>query len=61
MNTELQKTVPLTILDGDESVSAYNRKRLAQYFETAPPNKKKKTSHSLNFDNVEWDKEKTVK
>ena len=53
VNTDLYKTVPLTILDGDESVSAHNRKRLAQYFEPAPPNKKKKTSHSPNFYNVE--------
>ena len=60
VNTELQKTVPLTILNGDESVSAYNRKRLAQYFEPAPPNKKRKTSHSPNFDNVEWNKDKLL-
>ena len=56
MNLELQKTVPLTIVKGDKSISAYNRKGLAHYFVPALPNK----CHSPNFDTMEWDKVKLL-
>ena len=45
----------------NESKASYNRKRIAQYYTTTPASKKKKVSHSPNFDGVQWDKERVLK
>lgn len=60
VQNELLKTVPQTVLKENESIASYNRKCLANYFETPSALKKKKTSHSPNFDHVTWDKQKLL-
>ena len=58
---ELDKTVPIIRMKENESKASYNRKRIAQYYTTTPASKKKKMSHSPNFDGVQWDKERVLK
>ena len=57
-NESLKQTASLAVLMEDESVRSYQRKRLAQNFET-PPSKRRQTnkSHSPDFDKVTWDKD----
>ena len=49
-------------LTEDESIRSYQRKRKMQNFEPTPPAKQPKPtkSHSPNFDNVTWDKDKLL-
>ena len=61
-NDRLKETASMAVLMEDESLRSYQRKRLAQNFET-PPTKKARTtkSHSPNFENVSWDKESVLR
>ena len=52
-------TAAKSILTEDESLSSYQRKRLSQSFEK-PPEAKQHKSHSPNFDQIKWDKEKVI-
>jgi len=47
----------MMVLAENESLKSYKRKRVLQTYEEAPSTKKSKTSHSPNFDMVEWDRE----
>ena len=60
IENELDKTVPITLMKENESLASYNRKRIAEYYTTPPASKKKKMSHSPNFDGVQWDKEEVL-
>ena len=57
-NSVLQERTPKSVVCEDESIRSYNRKRLAQCFETPPPKRAATNkSHSPDFSNVSWDKE----
>ena len=57
---ELTKAVPKTIFKENESLKGYNRKRLSEFYDGPSTSKKKKTTHSPNFDTVTWDKRKVI-
>ena len=59
INKQFAETAAKTVLTEDDSISSYQRKRLAQSFEK-PPSAKRPKSHSPRFDRVEWDKEKVM-
>ena len=56
MTTQLTENTPMMVLAENESLNSYKRKRALQTFEEAPSTKKCKTTHSPNFETVEWDK-----
>ena len=60
MTTQLSESTPMMVLAENESLKSYKRKRVLQTYEEAPSTKKSKTSHSPNFDMVEWDKERVL-
>ena len=60
MTTQLSESTPMMVLAENESLKSYTRKRALQTLEEAPSTKKSKTSHSPNFDKVEWDKERVL-
>ena len=59
INKQYETTAPLAVLSENESLSSYNRKRLAQSFQTPTKSNsissKKQKTHSPSFENVEWD------
>ena len=57
---EMTKAVPKTILKENESLKGYNRKRLSEFYDGPSTSKKKKKTHSPNFDTVTWDKRKVI-
>jgi hypothetical protein len=60
-NEALKKSAAISVLTEDESMRSYERKRKRQYFEPTPPAKRSRSkSHSPNFNNVTWDKEKIL-
>ena len=60
VNEQFSEKAAISMLSECESRRKYHRKRMAQSFctSTPPPAKKKKKSHSPDFSNVTWDKEK---
>ena len=61
-NEALKKSAAISVLTEDESMRSYERKRKCQYFEPTPPAKRSRSkSHSPNFGNVTWDKEKVLR
>ena len=60
MTTQLSESTPMMVLAENESLKSYMRKRVLQTYEEAPSTKKSKSSHSPNFDKVEWDKERVL-
>ena len=61
-NEVLKRPAAIATLTEDESMRSYQRKHKRQYFEPTPKSKQPKTtmSHSPNFSNVTWDKEKVL-
>ena len=61
-NQALKRATAITVPTEDESIRAYQRKQMRQYFEPTPPAKQPKSvkSHSPDFDNVIWDKDKLL-
>ena len=60
MTTQLSESTPMMVLAENESLKSYMRKRVLQTYEEAPSTKKSKSSHSPNFDKVEWDNERVL-
>lgn len=59
-NEALQPSTAVAVLTECESVRSYKRKRKQLYFESTPPAKRRTKSHSPNFSNVTWDKDKVL-
>ena len=61
-NAALKRSSAIATLVEDDSLRSYQRKCKQQYFEPTPPAKRSKPtkSHSPNFDNITWDKEKLL-
>ena len=57
VNDHCAEKAAISMLTECESKRKYHRKRMSQSFESPPPAKKTKT-HSPDFSNVSWDKEK---
>ena len=60
MTTQLSESTPMMVLAENESFKSYKHERVLQTYEEAPSTKTSKTSHSPNFDMVEWDKKRVL-
>ena len=59
-NEARRSTAAISVLTEDHSVRSYTRKRKLQSFQTPPSKRARPKSHSPNFTNATWDKERVL-